>query len=67
MERGYGIIARVPLASGLLTGKFRRETVSGWMTSAELLTPRRLQEALERVDEMKGIVGGSARTLSERR
>src|SRR5687768_6869882 len=26
-EKGYGIIARVPLASGLLTGKYRQDTV----------------------------------------
>jgi aryl-alcohol dehydrogenase-like predicted oxidoreductase len=66
LERGYGIIARVPLASGLLTGKFRRETVFGMDDIRQnFLTPRRLQEALEHVDEMKGIVGGSTRTLSE--
>ena len=28
-ERGVGIIARVPLASGLLTGKYNKETVFG--------------------------------------
>jgi aryl-alcohol dehydrogenase-like predicted oxidoreductase len=65
-EKGYGIIARVPLASGLLTGKFRIDSV---FPSDDLrqnfLTPRRLQEAIERVDEAKSIIGGSAKNLSE--
>jgi aryl-alcohol dehydrogenase-like predicted oxidoreductase len=65
-EKGYGIIARVPLASGLLTGKFRIDSV---FPSDDLrqnfLTPRRLQEAIERVDEAKSIVGGASRSLAE--
>src|SRR5437764_2369936 len=65
-EKGYGIIARVPLASGLLTGKFRIDSV---FPSDDLrqnfLTQRRLQEALERVDEVKSIIGGTARNLAE--
>src|SRR5207248_4006315 len=65
-EKGYGIIARVPLASGLLTGKFRIDSV---FPSDDLrqnfLTPRRLQEAIERVDEAKSIIGGASRNLAE--
>lgn len=65
-KHGYGIIARVPLASGLLTGKFRQDSV---FTADDIrqnfLTPRRLQEALQRVDEVKSIVGGATRTLAE--
>jgi aryl-alcohol dehydrogenase-like predicted oxidoreductase len=65
-EKGYGIIARVPLASGLLTGKFRIDSV---FPSDDLrqnfLTPRRLQEAIERVDEAKSIIGGASRSLAE--
>jgi len=65
-QHGYGIIARVPLASGLLTGKFRQDSV---FTADDIrqnfLTPRRLQEALQRVDEVKSIVGGATRTLAE--
>src|SRR5437660_10650209 len=65
-EKGYGIIARVPLASGLLTGKFRIDSL---FASADLrqtfLTPRRLQEPIERVDEAKSIIGGAARNLAE--
>ncbi|MGA8808667.1 MAG: aldo/keto reductase, partial [Thermoanaerobaculia bacterium] len=50
-EKGYGIIARVPLASGLLTGKFRNDTVfPADDIRQNFLTPRRLQEALPRVD-----------------
>src|SRR5438067_10314427 len=65
-EKGYGVIARVPLASGLLTGKFRIDSV---FPSDDLrqnfLTPRRLQEAIERVDEAKSIIGRGSRSLAE--
>lgn len=65
-ENGYGIIARVPLASGLLTGKFRPDTTfAANDVRQNFFTPRRLQEALHRVDEMRGIVGGATKTLSE--
>lgn len=65
-QKGYGIIARVPLASGLLSGKFRPDTV---FTSDDVrqnfLTPKRLEEVLPRVDEAKSIIGGTARSLAE--
>lgn len=65
-EHGFGIIARVPLASGLLTGKFRTDTTfPANDVRQNFLTPRRLEEAIQRVDEVRGIVGGSARTLGE--
>jgi aryl-alcohol dehydrogenase-like predicted oxidoreductase len=65
-ERGYGIIARVPLASGLLTGKYR--TDSSFPSSdirQNFLTPRRLVEAIARVDEARSIVSGTTRSLTE--
>ncbi len=65
-QKGYGIIVRVPLASGLLTGKFRADTVfPGDDIRQNFLTPRRLEEVIPRVDEAKSIIGGSARSLSE--
>ena len=65
-EKGYGIIARVPLASGLLTGKFRSDTLfPADDIRQNFLTPRRLLEALQRVDEVKALVGGAARSLAE--
>lgn len=65
-QKGYGIIARVPLASGLLTGKFRIDSVLPTDDVRQnFLTVRRLQEVIERVDEVKSIVGGAARTLAE--
>ena len=65
-EKGYGIIARVPLASGLLTGKFRIDSVfPADDVRQNFLTPRRLQEAIERVDETKSIIGGASRSLAE--
>ena len=65
-EKGYGIIARVPLASGLLTGKFRTDSVfPADDVRQNFLTARRLEEAVARVDEVKSIIGGAARTLTE--
>lgn len=65
-QKGYGIIARVPLASGLLTGKFRVDTVfPAEDVRQNFLTPRRLEEAIQRVDEARSIIGGSAKSLAE--
>lgn len=65
-ENGYGVIARVPLASGLLSGKFKSDTAFPTDDIRQnFLTPRRLQEALEKVDEAKATIGGGARTLIE--
>ena len=65
-EKGYGIIARVPLASGLLTGKYRPDTVFAQTDVRQnFLTPKRLEEAIARVDEARSIIGGTARSLAE--
>ena len=65
-EKGFGIIARVPLASGLLSGKFRPDTVFARDDVRQnFLTPKRLEEVLPRVDEAKSIIGGTARSLAE--
>lgn len=65
-QKGYGIIARVPLASGLLSGKFRPDTVfSKDDVRQNFLTPKRLEEVIPRVDEAKSIIGGTARSLAE--
>ncbi|MGN6182685.1 MAG: aldo/keto reductase [Thermoanaerobaculia bacterium] len=65
-QKGYGIIARVPLASGLMSGKFRPDTVFPKDDVRQnFLTPKRLEEVIPRVDEAKSIIGGSARSLAE--
>lgn len=65
-EKGYGIIARVPLASGLLSGKFRPDTTfPADDVRQNFLTAKRLEEVLRRVDEAKSIIGGTARSLAE--
>ncbi|MGZ8709683.1 MAG: aldo/keto reductase [Thermoanaerobaculia bacterium] len=65
-ERGYGIIARVPLASGLLTGKYRQDSVfRSDDIRQNFLTPKRLQEASARVDEVRSILGGAERSMAE--
>lgn len=64
--RGYGIIARVPLASGLLTGKYRQDTVfRSDDIRQNFLTPKRLEEAMARVDEVRSIVGVAERSMTE--
>jgi aryl-alcohol dehydrogenase-like predicted oxidoreductase len=65
-QKGYGIIARVPLASGLLTGKFRSgSTFAADDVRQNFLTQKRLEEALPRVDEVRAIIGGSVQSLAE--
>ncbi|MBW3670159.1 MAG: aldo/keto reductase [Acidobacteria bacterium] len=65
-QNSYGVIARVPLASGLLSGKYRSSTkFPPNDVRQNFLTPRRLSEALERVDEVKSIVGRTSETLIE--
>jgi aryl-alcohol dehydrogenase-like predicted oxidoreductase len=65
-ERGYGIIARVPLASGLLTGKYRQDSVfRSDDIRQNFLTPKRLEEASARVDEVRSILGGAERSMAE--
>ena len=65
-QKGYGIIARVPLASGLLTGKYRQDAVfASDDVRQNFLTSRRLEEATIRVDEVKSIIGGAARSIAE--
>lgn len=61
-----GVIARVPLASGLLTGKFQKNhQFPGDDNRQNYLTPRRLTEALERVDRLKQMVQDSGYTLQQ--
>ena len=63
-EKRYGVIARVPLASGLLSGRYHPGTrFPPDDVRQNFLTPRRLEEALEWVDEAKAIVGSSSNTL----
>jgi len=65
-EKGYGIIARVPLGSGLLSGKFRVDTTfPADDVRQNFLTAKRLEEVILRVDEAKSIIGGAARSLAE--
>jgi len=57
---GYGIIARVPLASGLLAGKMTQETrFAADDIRGNFLTTRRLREALEKVEQFKRIANVS--------
>jgi len=65
-EHGFGVIARVPLATGLLTGKYRQgSTFPADDIRQSFLTSRRLEEVKQRVDEVKAIVGGAARSIAE--
>jgi len=65
-ERGFGIIARVPLASGLLTGKYREGAVfAADDIRQSFLTQRRLAEVTPKVDEVRAIIGGAARNIAE--
>jgi len=66
IEKGYGIVARVPLASGLLSGKYRIDSsFPANDVRQNFLTPRRLEEVLPRIDEIRGIVGDGNCTLAQ--
>jgi aryl-alcohol dehydrogenase-like predicted oxidoreductase len=61
-----GLIARVPLASGLLTGKFQPNHQFPTNDNRQnYLTSRRLSEALERVDHLKQMVQDSSYTVQQ--
>lgn len=65
-EAGYGVIARVPLASGLLSGRLRSDSsFPADDVRQNFLTRKRLGEALEWVDEVRAIVGPVSDTLTE--
>jgi len=66
IEKNVGVIARVPLASGLLSGKYRGDsTFPTNDVRQNFLTTRRLQEAVDRVDEVKSLVGDGHYTLAQ--
>ena len=65
-QKDYGVIVRVPLASGLLSGKYTAETTFGTNDVRQnFFTPRRLLEAMEKIAEVKGIVSGATKSLAE--
>ena len=61
-----GFIARVPLASGMLTGKFQpNHQFPDDDNRKNYLTPRRLTEALEKVTHLKQMVQDSGYTIQQ--
>jgi aryl-alcohol dehydrogenase-like predicted oxidoreductase len=61
-----GIIARVPLDEGGLSGKFTKETVfaEGDFRS-KYFSPERLNELVDRTDELKKLLNNDIKTLAE--
>lgn len=65
-ENGIGILTRVPLASGLLTGKFTTETTFAQDDNRRLfLTKKRLPELIAAVERLKEITKDSGATLPQ--
>jgi len=61
-----GILARVPLASGMLTGKFQRDhQFPSDDNRKNYLTGRRLNEALEKVELLREIIRDTGFTLEQ--
>ncbi len=57
-EAGVGIVVKTPLARGLLTGKYRPDTAfPEGDFRGEWQREGRLQEILQQVEEVKGVVG----------
>ena len=65
-ENEIGIVARVPLASGLLTGKFDRDhKFAADDNRQNYLTSRRLGETLDQVDRLRQMIHDSGYTLQQ--
>ena len=65
-ENNIGLIARVPLASGLLTGKYTgNHTFSKDDNRQNYLTPRRMLEVLEKVEKLKQMIAGTGYELQQ--
>lgn len=65
-QEGVGIIARVPLGSGLLTGKFREDyRFPPDDNRRNYLSAKRLKEVLGRVDRLKVMVDSSGYSLAQ--
>jgi aryl-alcohol dehydrogenase-like predicted oxidoreductase len=61
-----GILARVPLASGLLTGKFSKDyRFPKDDNRSNYLNPKRLQEALGKVDRLKELIQDTGYTMPQ--
>lgn len=66
IKKSVGIIARVPLASGLLTGKYKPGHVFAENDHRKDAYPLgKLEEALARVEKLRFLAEGTGRTLAQ--
>lgn len=64
-EKNVGVIARVPLDEGSLTGKFTKESkfaADDWRR--DYFSPERLKETVERVEKLKFLIRNEIKSLS---
>lgn len=65
-KHGIGIIARVPLASGLLSGKFTSDTqFAADDYRKNYLSPKRMREAIPKVERLKKIATDAGATPAQ--
>ena len=65
-KNGVGIVARVPLASGLLTGKFKPgHRFARDDNRSNYLNEQRMQEALLKLDRLKEMIAGTGYSLPQ--
>ncbi len=65
-QRGIGIIVRVPIASGLLTGKFNKDhQFPADDNRKNYLTRKRFEEVIEKVSHLKELTKHTGYTLSQ--
>jgi aryl-alcohol dehydrogenase-like predicted oxidoreductase len=65
-KENVGILARVPLASGLLTGKFKEsDRFFANDTRSNYLSPRRMSEVLEKIERLKELSKDSGYSLTQ--
>ena len=65
-KKGIGIIIRVPLASGLLTGKFQQgHQFSKEDNRKNYLSQKRLAEALEKLNQLRELIRETGYTMNQ--
>ncbi len=62
---GSGILTRVPHSSGILEGKFTKETTFGPGDHRSFRTKEWLMEGLQKIEKLKFLTDGTGRTLAQ--
>jgi aryl-alcohol dehydrogenase-like predicted oxidoreductase len=65
LEKNLAVVARVPLASGFLTGKFKKGHTFAQNDHRSSLSRQEIDENIEKANAIQSIFQGSARTMAQ--